>query len=80
MNWGIVMTIAFRPWAEPEIARRPRSRPSALGSAWSRAARRIMASVKRIFPIILVLAIFAVILAATIALRLAIWLPVYYRH
>ena len=30
--------------------------------------------------IILVFAIFAAIVGATIALRLAIWLPLYYRH
>jgi len=70
------MTITFRNWAEPKIARGPLSR-SALGNAWSRATRRIMATAKRAYPVILVFAIFAVFLAATIALRLAIWLPMY---
>jgi len=71
------MTITFRHWAEPQIARRPISRHSALGNAWSRAIPRIMATAKRVYPIILLVVFFAVILAATIALRLAIWLPMY---
>ncbi len=73
------MTVTFRPWAEPQTARRPMSRLSALGNAWSRAIRWIMATAKRGYPVFLVFAIFATILAATIALRLAIWLPMY-RH
>jgi hypothetical protein len=73
------MTITFRPWAEPQLARRPLSRTSILGNAWSRAARWIVAAAKRVFPVILVFAIFAAILVATIAIRLAIWLPMYLR-
>jgi hypothetical protein len=71
------VTITFRHWAEPQIAPRPRSRPSALGNAWSRATRWIIAMAKQVFPVIAVFAIFAAVLAATIALRLAIWLPMY---
>lgn len=71
------MTITFRNWAEPQIARSPISRRSALGNAWSHATRWISATAKRAYPVILVFAIFAVFLAATIALRLAIWLPMY---
>jgi hypothetical protein len=71
------MTITFQQWPEPQIARRPVSRPSALGNAWSRATRRIMATAKRVYPVIIMVAIFTVIIAATIALRLAIWLPMY---
>jgi hypothetical protein len=74
------MTITFRPWAEPRIACRPISRRSALGNACSRATRRIIATAKQVFPVIAVFAIFATLLAATIALRLVIWLPLYYRH
>ena len=74
------MTITFRPWAEPQIARRPISRRLALGNAWSRATRWISATAKQVFPVIAVFAIFAAFLAATIALRLVIWLPLYYRH
>jgi len=35
---------------------------------------------KRVYPIVLIFALFAAALAATIALRLAIWLPMYLRH
>ena len=38
------------------------------------------ATAKRVFPVILVFAIFAALLAATIAIRLAIWLPLYFSH
>ncbi len=34
---------------------------------------------KQVFPVIAVFAVFAAVLAATIALRLAIWLPLYFR-
>ena len=73
------MTITFRHCAEPQIARPPAWR-AAFGRVRSRAARRIVATAKQIYPVILVLAIFAALLAATIALRLAIWLPLYFRH
>ena len=74
------MTITFRPWAEPQIARRPESRRSALGKLRSHATRWMIAMAKQVYPIVVVLAIFAALVAATIALRLAIWLPLYYRH
>ena len=72
------MTITFRPWAEPQIACRPISRRLALGNAWSRATRWISATAKQVFPVIAVFAVFATVLAATIALRLAIWLPLHF--
>jgi hypothetical protein len=40
----------------------------------------MIATVKQVYPIVVAFAIFAVLVAATIALRLAIWLPLYYRH
>jgi hypothetical protein len=43
--------------------------------AWKRAAGAAVAAVKRVLPVIFVLALFGIALAATIALRLAIWLP-----
>ena len=73
------MTITFRPWAKPQIARRPICRGSALGNAWSRATRWIIAPAIQVFPVIAVFAIFAAFHAATIAFRLAIWLPLHYR-
>ena len=47
---------------------------------WSRTTRWIITTAKQVLPIIAVFAIFAAVVAATIALRLAIWLPLYYRH
>jgi hypothetical protein len=47
--------------------------------AWGRAAGAVVAITKRAYPIILVFAIFTTALTATIAIRLAIWLPLYLR-
>jgi hypothetical protein len=68
----------FRHWTEPRIARRA-TWPSALSRLWSRAGRWIIATAKQVFPVVAVFAVFAAVLSATIALRLAIWLPLYYR-
>jgi hypothetical protein len=67
------MTITFRHYAERQNARRP-TWPAALGRLRSRATRRIVATVKQVFPVIAVCAVLATVVAATIALRLAIWL------
>jgi hypothetical protein len=44
---------------------------------WLSAARWTVAMARRAYPIVLIFALFATALAATIALRLAIWLPMY---
>jgi hypothetical protein len=44
--------------------------------AWLRAARCSVAMAKRAYPVIFVFGILATLLVATIALRLAIWLPI----
>ncbi len=72
------MTITFRHWTEPKIARRP-TWPAALGRLRLRATRWIVATAKKVFPVIAVFAIFAAAVTATIALRLAIWLPLNFR-
>ena len=46
---------------------------------WLRARRWIIATAKKVLPVIAVFAVFAAVVAATIALRLAIWLPLYFR-
>lgn len=46
--------------------------------ALKRAAAAVFAIAKRVFPAIFILAFFAVAVSATIALRLAIWLPLYW--
>ena len=71
------MTITFRDYAEPQITRRP-TWPAALARLQSRATRWIFATAKKVFPVIAVFAVFAAVLAATIALRLAIWLPFHF--
>jgi hypothetical protein len=76
---GFAMTITFRNWPEPKTERAPLWRSSP-GKLWSSATRWISATAKQVFPVIAVLAFFAVALAATIALRFVIWLPLYYRH
>jgi hypothetical protein len=73
---------------EMSISRGPRvasstpylpSKPSLLSDVWSRTTSWTVATAKRVLPAVLVLTICAAALAATIALRLAIWLPMY-RH
>ena len=73
------MTITFRPWNETWIAHVPVSKPTALGNLWSRNGRRIIASGKKTLPVVFGFLIFAAILVAIIAIRLAIWLPMYLR-
>ena len=73
------MTMLFRHWSEPRIARH-RKWPTAVGGLRPNSIRRIIAKAKQFYPIVIVFAIFAVLVATTIALRLAIWLPVSYRH
>jgi len=48
-----------------------------LNAVWTRAARWAVAMAKRLFPVVVVFDFFAVAIAATIAIRLAIWLPIY---
>ncbi len=47
--------------------------------AWRRAAGAAVAMAKRAYPAIIVLSFLATALAATFALRLAIWLPLYWQ-
>lgn len=68
----IDVPISSRPPAVSRIVGRPAPGHSLLDMAWPRSGAAIA---KRAYPIILVFAIFGGILAATIALRLAIWLP-----
>ena len=71
------MTITFHHYAERQNTRRP-TWPVALGGLRSRATRGIVATAKKVFPVIAVFAVLAAVLAATIALRLAIWLPLHF--
>ena len=71
------MTMLARHWNEPPIEVRA-AQPPATSSLRSRAT--IVATAKKVFLAIVVLAGCAALVAATIALRLAIWLPMYLRH
>jgi hypothetical protein len=65
---------------EMPISRGPRvapSQPSFPSDVWSRTARWTVALAKRIWPAVFILTLCAAALAATIAIRLAIWLPMY---
>jgi hypothetical protein len=72
----IELPITSRPDAVSRIVHWPSSRLSDLPMAWLRAARWSVAMAKRAYPVIFVFAIFATLLVTTIALRLAIWLPI----
>ena len=69
--------ITSRPRAVSQRVSCPASRPSSLHAVWRRTARWAVATSKRAYPIIVVCAICATIVAAAIALRLAIWLPTF---
>ena len=71
------MSITSRPNAFTQIINRPSSRSSDLSAMWLSMLRWTVAIAKRAYPIALVFALFGAALAATIALRLAIWLPMY---
>jgi hypothetical protein len=73
------MTMISRHWTETQVARGT-TRPAAFRRLWPRASCWIIAIAKQVFPVIAVCAVFAGVLAATIALRLAIWLPAFYRQ
>ena len=68
--------ISSRPRTVTQIMSPSSSRPSDLSTVCLSALRWTVAMTKRAYPVIIVFAIFAIIIVATIALRLAIWLPI----
>jgi len=70
------MSITSRPRDVTQIVNRPSSGSSDLSTVCLSELRWTVAMAKRIYPVIFVFAIFATLLVATIALRLAIWLPI----
>jgi hypothetical protein len=74
------MSITSHPRNVTQIVNRPSSGSSDLSTEWLSVLRWTAAIAKRAYPIVLILALFATALAATIALRLAIWLPMYLYH
>ena len=66
----------------PIVGSAPAAQPAPSVSSrveWQRAASAVVAMAKRVYPAVLTFAIIATIVVATIALRLAIWLPTF-RH
>lgn len=45
----------------------------------ARAARRIGAAARQVYPVVLVFALFGAIMISTIVLRVAIWWPTFHR-
>jgi hypothetical protein len=62
------------PMVMPPPTERP-ARNASPRAAWRRAACAVIAMAKRVYPIIFVFGIFATLVIATIAIRLAIWHP-----
>ncbi len=71
------MTMLARHWNEPQVEARA-TQPSAMSKQWSRVGRWIAATANQVYPAIVVLGGCAALVAATIALRLAIWLPLHF--
>ena len=71
------MLITSHPRDVTQIVNRPSSGSSDLSTAWLSVLRWTAAIAKRAYPIVLIFALYATALAATIALSLAIWLPMY---
>ena len=74
------MSITSHPRDVTQIVNRSPSGSSDLSTVWLSVLRWTAAMAKRAYPIVLIFALFATALAATIALRLAIWLPMYLHH
>jgi hypothetical protein len=74
------MSITSHPRNITQIVNRPSFGSADLSTVWLSVLRWTAAIAKRAYPIVLIFALFATALAATIALRLAIWLPMYLRH
>jgi hypothetical protein len=70
------MSITSRPNPTAPIFGRTGNKHSSLRTIGRRLAHRTMAMLERVYPVLLVFAIFAAGLVATIALRLLIWLPI----
>jgi hypothetical protein len=73
------MSLTFRlPTRSALPAEAPRRRSTA--AALRQAAQAAVAAVMRIYPAALVLGTFGVLLAATLALRVLIWLPLFHAN
>lgn len=73
------ITFSFRAPIHRPTEQRPLFAPADVATTRLRVSGWIVAAAKKVLPAIAVLAVFAAVVAATIALRLAIWLPLYLR-
>jgi hypothetical protein len=71
------MPITTRPRAVVQITSQAPSLPSVPSSVGRHTAHWAVATAKRVYPAALILTICTAALAATIALRLTIWLPMH---
>ena len=71
------MQIPSRPRAVTQSMSQSPSGFLDLNAAWLSAVRWTVAMARRAFPAVILLVFLATAVAATIALRLAIWLPMY---
>lgn len=71
------MAMVSRNWTEPQVARGT-TRAASFRRLRARAARWIVAVANQVYPAVVVLGSGAVLVAATITLRLAIWLPLHF--
>ena len=71
------MSIISHSWTSAQIAGQSAARRRDLNAVWTRAARSAVAMAKRLYLVVVVFGFFAIAIAATIAIRLAIWLPMY---
>jgi hypothetical protein len=70
------MSTTSRPRDVTQIVNRPSSGSFDLSTVWLSVLRWTAVMAKHAYPVIFVFAIFATLLVATIAIRLAIWLPI----
>jgi len=71
------MSIISHSRTSAQIAGQSAALSRDMNAVWTRAARWAVAMAKRVYPAVVVFGFFAIAIAATIALRLLIWLPMY---
>lgn len=71
------MSIISHSRTSVEIADQSAALRRDMNAVWTRAAQWFVAAAKRLYPVVVVFGFFAIAIAATIAIRLAIWLPMF---
>jgi hypothetical protein len=73
------LAMLTRSLNEPQVETQA-TKSAAMGTLWTRASCRIVAAAKKLFPVVAIFAVFAAVLTATIALRVAIWVPLHFHQ